>query len=89
VALQTQQFTINTSAVKIFSAMGGPVQVILHNATKGGNNYIFFGGSSAVTTSTGIHLDPGDDYQFVLQSGNELWAIASGEQEAHVMWQTL
>jgi hypothetical protein len=88
-ALQTQQFTINTSAVKILTAVGGSTQVILHNATKSSNQYIWFGGSSAVTTSTGIHLDPGDDYQFVLQPGNELWAIASGEQELHVMWQVL
>ena len=88
-ALQTAQVDVNTTAVKLLSAVGGPVQIILHNATKGGNNYIFFGGSSAVTTSTGIHLDPGDDYQIVLQPGNELWAIAADAQEVHVMWQTL
>jgi hypothetical protein len=87
--LQTAQYTIGTAVVQILSPKSNPVQVVLHNATKGGNNYIFFGGSSSVTTSTGMHLDPGDDYQFVLQSGNSLYAIAASEQELHVMWQEL
>jgi hypothetical protein len=71
------------------SSQSNPTQVILHNANKQSNNYIWFGGLSAVTTSTGIHLDNADDYQFVLQPGNELWAISNSDKELNVMWQVL
>ena len=88
-ALQTAQYTVGTAAIKVLSAQSNPTQVILHNANKSSNNYIWFGGSSAVTTSTGIHLDNGEDYQFVLQPGNELWAISDSNKELNVMWQVL
>jgi hypothetical protein len=87
--LQTAQYTVGTAAIKVLSAQSNPTQVILHNANKSTNNYIWFGGSSAVTTSTGIHLDNGEDYQFVLQPGNELWAISDSDKELNVMWQVL
>jgi hypothetical protein len=87
--LQTAQYTVGTEAIKILSSQSNPTQVILHNANKQSNNYIWFGGSSAVTTSTGIHLDNADDYQFVLQPGNELWAISNSDKELNVMWQVL
>jgi hypothetical protein len=87
--LQTAQYTVGTAAIKVLSAQSNPTQVILHNANKSSNNYIWFGGSSAVTTSTGIHLDNGEDYQFVLQPGNELWAISNSDKELNVMWQVL
>jgi hypothetical protein len=87
--LQTAQYTVGTAAIKVLSSQSNPTQVILHNANKSSNNYIWFGGSSAVTTSTGIHLDNGEDYQFVLQPGNELWAISDSDKELNVMWQVL
>jgi len=88
--LNTAQFTIGTAATHILGPYGSPAQIILHNADKQSNEYIWFGGSSAVTTSTGIHLDNGDDYQFVLQPGNFLYAIADDAgHNLHVMWQTL
>jgi hypothetical protein len=86
---QTAQFTVGTTAVEIISPKTNPTQVLLHNAEKSGNNYIFFGGSSAVTTSTGIHIDPSDNYQIILQPGNSLWAIASADRDLHVTWQVL
>jgi hypothetical protein len=87
--LQTAQYSVGTAAVEIMSPKTNPTQVLLHNAEKSGNNYIFFGGSSAVTTSTGIHIDPSDNYQIILQPGNSLWAIASATRDLHVMWQVL
>ena len=87
--LQTAQYTVGTAAVQIISPQNNPTQVILHNAQKQANNYIWFGGSSAVTTSTGIHLDNADDYQLVLQPGNSLWAISDSNKELHVSWQVL
>jgi hypothetical protein len=88
--LETKQVTIGTAAVQILGTQDNPVQVILHNGEKSGNNYIWFGGGSAVTTSTGAHLDNADTYQLVIQPGNELWAITnSGTKELHVLWQEL
>ena len=86
---QTAQFTVGTEAVQIIAPQTNPTQIILHNAQKQANNYIWFGGSSAVTTSTGIHLDNADDYQLVLQPGNSLWAISDSNHQLHVSWQVL
>jgi hypothetical protein len=87
--LQTAQYTVGTAAVQIIAPQTNPTQIILHNAQKQSNNYIWFGGSSSVTTSNGIHLDNADDYQLVLQPGNELWAISDSNHSLHVMWQVL
>jgi hypothetical protein len=86
---QTAQFTVGTTAVQIISPKTNPTQVILHNAQKQANNYIWFGGSDQVTTSTGIHLDNADDYQLTLQPGNSLWAISDSKHQLHVSWQVL
>jgi hypothetical protein len=86
---QTAQFTVGTAAVEIIAPQTNPTQIILHNAQKQSNNYIWFGGSSAVTTSNGIHLDNADDYQLVLQPGNSLWAISDANHSLHVSWQVL
>jgi hypothetical protein len=88
--LETKQVTIGTAAVQILGTQDNPVQVILHNAEKSSNEFIWFGGSSAVTTSTGAHLDNSDTYQLVLKPGNELWAITnSGTKALHVLSQEL
>jgi hypothetical protein len=88
--LETKQVTVGTAAVQILGTQDNPVQVILHNADKSSNEYIWFGGSSAVTTSTGAHLDNAGTYQLVLKPGNELWAITdSGTKPLHVIAQEL
>jgi hypothetical protein len=87
-ALETKQVTVGTAAVQIFGPTNNPRHVLLHNAEKSGNNFIWFGGSSAVTTSTGAHIDHSDTYQLILWPGSELWAITnSGTKDLHVMWQ--
>jgi hypothetical protein len=88
--LNTQQFTIGTASQKVIGPFLNPVTVTLHNANKTSNTYIWFGGSSAVTTSTGAHLDNADTYQLTLLPGNEIWAISnSSGRELHVLWQNL
>jgi hypothetical protein len=88
--LNTQQFTIGTAVVQIFAPSSNSRQVILHNASKSSNTFIWFGGNSGVTTSTGAHLDDADDYQLVLQPGNALYAISDGnDRPLHVLWQEL
>jgi hypothetical protein len=88
--LNTKQVTVGTAAVNVLGTHSGPIQVILHNAEKSSNEFIWFGGGSAVTTSTGAHLDDATTYQLVIQPGNELWAITnSGTKALHVLWQEL
>lgn len=88
--LETKQVTVGTAAVQVLGTQDNPVQVILHNAQKNSNEYIWFGGGSAVTTSTGLHLDNADTYQLVLKPGNELWAVTdSGTKALHVLFQEL
>ena len=88
--LETKQVSVRTTAVQILGMQDNPVQVILHNAQKNSNEYIWFGGSSAVTISTGAHLDDASTYQLVLKPGNELWAITdAGTKSLHVLYQEL
>jgi hypothetical protein len=88
--LQTAQYSVGTAAVEIMSPKTNPVQIILHNANKSSNTFIWFGGSADVTTSTGSHLVNSDTYQLVLQPGNSLWAISDGSNRAlHVITQVL
>jgi hypothetical protein len=87
-SLQTKQVTVGTAAVQIFGPRNNPTHVLLHNGEKSGNNFIWFGGSSAVTTSTGAHLDNSDTYQLILWAGSELWAITdSSTKTLHVLSQ--
>lgn len=86
--LNTFQVDVGTTAVQILGKNSNPVSITLHNANKSTNNFIWFGGSGAVTTSTGAHLDNADTYQLVIQPGNELWAITdTGTKALHVIWQ--
>lgn len=88
--LNTQQFTIGTAATRIIASSMRDISVLLHNANKSSNNYIWFGGGSAVTTSTGAHIDNAGTYQFTIQAGNELWAITDSDTKAlHVLWQEI
>ena len=61
--LNTAQYTIGTVSQKIIGPFLNPVTVLLHNANKQSNTFIWFGGGSAVTTSTGAHLDNSDTYR--------------------------
>jgi len=87
-SLQTKQVAVGTTAVQIFGPRNNPTHVLLHNGEKSSNNFIWFGGSSAVTTSTGAHLDNASTYQLILWAGSELWAITdSGTKTLHVLSQ--
>lgn len=86
--LETKQVQVGTTAVQIHSVRNNPTRILLHNAEKSSNEFIWFGGNSAVTTSTGLHLDNASTYQLTLWAGSELWAITnSGTKELHVLSQ--
>jgi hypothetical protein len=51
-------------------------QVIhLHNATKSSNEYIYIG-SSTVTFTNSIHLDPGESKEITIEPHDTLWAVS-------------
>jgi hypothetical protein len=52
-----------------------PHHVILHNMTKSGNHYIFYGGS-AVSATNAPHIDPGETIQFDLGPEDRLFAVS-------------
>jgi hypothetical protein len=86
--LNTAQITVGTAAVLVLGPQDNPTKMILHNAEKSSNEFIWFGGSSAVTTLTGAHLDNASTYELTLNTGNELWAIADkAGKKLHVIWQ--
>ena len=49
--------------------------VHLHNMTKSSNEYIHVG-SSDVTLTNSIHLDPGDSIRIEVPAGDTLWALS-------------
>jgi hypothetical protein len=67
----------DTTAQRIVGADNMPHDVVLHNATKSSNEYIWIGGSSAVAgTADGMHIDPGQTIYMTLQPEDELWATS-------------
>ena len=89
-ALQTKQVTVGTSVVSVFTPQPNQVRLVLHNAEKSSNEFIWIGGSNAVTTSTGYHLDPMETIEIILDTGNQVWAISDKPgKKLHVLWQVL
>jgi len=88
VILTTAQYTVTTTAVKILATNEVSRQVNIHCI---GNDAVYLGPTSAVTTSNGFHLDKNAAvFQIELDANDELWAIsASGSQTVTVMQITL
>lgn len=67
----------DTNAQMITSHDNMPHYVVLHNATKSSNEYVYVGGGSAVANSThGIHIDPGQTMYLELGPEDVLWATS-------------
>jgi len=67
----------DTTAQRIVGADNMPHDVILHNATKSSNEYIWIGGSSAIAgTANGMHIDQSQTIYMTLQPEDELWATS-------------
>lgn len=73
----TSQVTLSdTTPTEIVGHDNMPHDVVLHNATKSSNHYVFIGGSTAVSTSNGLHMDPGQTVYLTLQPGDRLFAVS-------------
>jgi hypothetical protein len=89
-ALKTKQVTVGTSVVSVLEPQPNQVRLLVHNAEKSSNEFIWLGGSNAVTTSTGYHLDPMETIEIILDTGNQVWAISDkAGKKLHVLWQVL
>ena len=89
-AFESKQITVGTEAVLVLDSQPNPTRVTLHNAEKSSNEFIWYGGSPAVTTTTGIHIDNAETRDLILNAGNKLYAIADkAGKELHIGWQVL
>jgi hypothetical protein len=70
-----RQVTLGTAATEIVGHDNMPHEVILHNMSKSGNNYVYFGGS-AVGTANAPHIDPGETIQFTLGPDDRMFAVS-------------
>lgn len=79
-AVRTRAFTLSiTGAQQIVESDEQTHDVVMHNAQKSGNHYIYLGGASAVAvgTANSMHIDPGQTVYMTLHPGDEMWATAS------------
>lgn len=54
-----------------------PHYVVLHNATKSSNEYVYVAGGSATANSTnGLHIDPGGTLYLELGPEDVIWATS-------------
>jgi hypothetical protein len=74
--LSSYVYTVNTTPVLLADAPINPVKVTIHNNNHQANSIIYLGGS-AVSSSTGFHLDPEATLYFVLNSTEQLFGVAA------------
>lgn len=69
---------------RIVNAMGLPQHVCIHNHEHSQNVTVYIGGSD-VTTANGIHAQSTLTSQITIGPDDELYAIADGSAEIHVL----
>lgn len=87
-AISTDNFAIDGTAVLVVDQSPSGLKVHLHNVSQG--TPIFIGKDSTVTSVTGFQIDAKDKVEFVLHAGEQLWAICANSSNAvlSVMRQT-
>jgi len=72
-------FTVGTAtAVQIVPPSNVPQHVTIHNQQKQANHYIYIGGSAGISSTNAAHLDNAETRQFVIPPGDEMFALAGG-----------
>lgn len=70
------QFTLSlTTPTEVVSPATQRQVVHLHNQSKSSNNYVYIG-NETVSTTNGIHLDPGESKTITLEPLDTLWAVS-------------
>jgi hypothetical protein len=85
-ALTSYVFTVNTTPRLLADAPINPVKVTIHNNNHQANSIIYLGGS-AVSSSTGFHLDPEATLYFVLNSTEQLFGVAASALDCSLIVQ--
>lgn len=73
-ALSTDNFSIDGTAVLVVDQSPSGMRVTVHNTSQSTPVYV---GNSDVTSVTGFRLDAKDKFQFQLNAGEQLWAICA------------
>ena len=71
--LTSRSVTVGTAITRVAGAGGSPLMLNLHNES---GRAIYIGGT-AVSTTTGFHIDQHEHFQFSLYPGNELYACTA------------
>lgn len=69
----------NTVAKQIVGADNMNHKIVLHNATKSSNEYVWIAGGSAQALSTvaSMHIDPGQTIYLDIAANDEVWATST------------
>jgi hypothetical protein len=83
--IKTRQFNLtNNVRVRIVDSMGIPQHVCIHNHEHSQNVEVYIGGSD-VSLTNGIHAQSTLTSQITIGPDDELYAIADGNAEIHVL----
>lgn len=75
--ISTENFTLSTSeATQIVGPDNMIQRVSIHNNSKEALHYIYVG-NSGVTSSNGLHVDPGETLQLEIRPQDDLWAVSA------------
>jgi hypothetical protein len=85
-ALTSYVYTVNTTPRLLADAPINPVKVTIHNNNHQANSIVYLGGS-AVTTSTGLHLDPEATLYFILNTTEQLFGVAASALDCSLIVQ--
>jgi hypothetical protein len=77
-ALTSNQYSVDGTAVLICDQSPSGVRVTIHNTDQG--NALYVNGGSSVSTVTGYRIDAKDKLQLTLNPAEQLWAICSTGQ---------
>lgn len=78
-AVVVNQYTLGTATATLICGAHHMAQdVTIHNQNKTASQYVFLGNAD-VTTSNGIHVDPGATMQLKLQANDVLYATTNHE----------
>ena len=81
-ALASNNYTVDGTAVLIAVDSSSGCRVTVHNTDQG--NAVYINGSSSVTSVTGFRVDAKQVVQLTLNPAEQLWAICAAAQTAVV-----
>lgn len=81
-ALTSNQYAVDGTAVLLVDQSPSGVRLTLHNIDQG--NPIYVNGQSTVSSVTGFRVDAKQIVQLTLNAGEQLWGIAGAGQTATI-----